>query len=258
VGNATLAAAEGGAFSGEVRAATNALRQRLAGLLQAQTLCRRYPSLTGRRIDTRRLCRFETGDTQIFMRETLGLQTDTAVQILADRSGSMASMRRKGKAAAPRPIEVAHASCYATALALERVPGVVVAAAAFPGEAEHDVIVMARFAERIGRLAGRFASLEASGGTPMAEAMLWAAGELLAQPNARRIMLVVTDGAYDEAVGQAMVARIEHAGIEALGIGIQCDVSHLFARSRRISAIGELPAAMFELLLKAIQRPIVP
>ena len=244
-------------FSAEVKAATNALLQRLAGLLQAETLCRRYPAVTGRRIDTRRLCRFEAGDARIFVREVAGLKTDTAVQILVDRSGSMGSSRAKGKARTPRPIEVARASCYATALALQQVPGVSVAAAAFPGNGDHEVMVMAQFAQRIDRQAGRFASLEARGGTPMAEAMLWAAGELLVQREARRILLVTTDGAYDEALGQAMVARLERAGIEALGIGIHCEVSNIFVRSRRIAAIGELPPAMFELLLEAMQRPVV-
>jgi len=250
-----LASAEGAAFSTEVKAATNALRQRLAGLLQAQTLCRRYPAMVGRRIDTRRLCRFEAGDPRVFVRETVGLQTDTAVQILVDRSGSMGSSRTRKKSATARPIEMARAACYATALALQQIPGVAVAAAAFPGDADHDVIVMGQFARRIDRQADRFAALEAGGGTPMAEAMLWGAGELLAQRNSRRLLLLATDGAYDEDLGRAMVLRLERAGIEALGIGIHCDVSHLVARSRQISVIAELPGAMFELLLEAIEHP---
>ena len=257
-GMASGAASAGGeavAFSTEVKAATNALRQRLAGLLQAQTLCRRYPAVVGRRIDTRRLSRFEAGDPRIFVRETVGLQTDTAVQILVDRSGSMGSSRSRMNSGAPRPIEVARAACYATALALQQVPGVAIAAAAFPGDGEHDVIVMGEFAQRIDRQAGRFALLEAGGGTPMAEAMLWGAGELIARGNPRRILLVATDGAYDEDLGRAMVLRLERAGIEALGIGMHWDVSHLFVRSREISTIGELPRAMFELLLEAIKHP---
>lgn len=246
---------EGAAFSSEVKAATNALRQRLPGLLQAQTLCRRYPAVVGRRIDTRRLCRFEAGDARVFVRETVGLQTDTAVQILVDRSGSMSSSRSRKKTGAPRPIEVARAACYATSLALQQVPGVAVAAAAFPGDRDQDVIVMGQFSQRIDRHAGRFAALEAGGGTPMAEAMLWGAGELLAQRHPRRILLVATDGAYDEALGRLMVARLEQAGIEVLGIGIDCGVSQLFARSREISAIAELPGAMFGLLLEAMRTP---
>ena len=259
-GNASVVeppSAEGAAFSTEVKAATNALRQRLAGLLQAQTLCRRHPAVVGRRIDTRRLCRFEAGDPRVFVRETVGLQTDTALQILVDRSGSMGSSRTRKNSGAARPVEVARAACYATALALQQVPDVAVAAAAFPGDADHDVIVMGQFARRIDRQAGRFAALEAGGGTPMAEAMLWGAGELLAQRNSRRLLLVATDGAYDEDLGRAMVRRLERAGIETLGIGILCDVSQLFARSRHISAIGDLPAAMFELLQEAIQHRVL-
>lgn len=254
-GGVALAVAEGGSFSAEVKVATNALRQRLAGLLQAETLCRRYPAVTGKRIDTRRLCRVEAGDARIFVREVRGLKTDTAVQILVDRSGSMGSSRGATKSRTPRPIEVARASCYATALALKQVPGVMVAAAAFPGGQDSEVIVLAQFDERVDRQAVRFASLEASGGTPMAEAMLWGAARLLEQRQSRRILLVTTDGAYDEELGRTMAARLQLAGIEPLGIGIHCDVSHLFARSRQIATVDDLPQATFEVLLEAIQRP---
>jgi hypothetical protein len=40
-----------------------------------------------------------------------------------------AAIAARGKSGTPRPIEVARASCYATALALKQVPGVMVAAA---------------------------------------------------------------------------------------------------------------------------------
>ncbi|HEV2978775.1 MAG TPA: hypothetical protein VG425_14440 [Casimicrobiaceae bacterium] len=243
---------EGAAFAREVKVATQALRQRLSGLLQAEALCRSYPAMTGRRIDTRRLGRLEAGEARIFRRHVAGRRTDTAVQILIDRSGSMGSARGRGRNGAPRPIEVARASCFATALALAPVPGVVVAAAAFPGHGSDEVAVMARFHQRVDRNAARFASLEASGGTPLAEALLWGAGELFGQRHARRILLVATDGAYDPELGQAMRVRLDAAGIETLGIGIHCDVSHLFARSRPILSLADLPAAMFDLLLEAI------
>ncbi|MGE5813418.1 MAG: hypothetical protein ACM36C_02930, partial [Acidobacteriota bacterium] len=114
-------AVEAVVFAQEVKAATNALRQRLAGLLQAQTLCRRYPAATGKRLDARRLARIAAGEARIFVREMAGLQTDTAVQLLLDRSGSMGSARGRSKTSAGRPIEVARACGYATALALQQV-----------------------------------------------------------------------------------------------------------------------------------------
>jgi cobaltochelatase CobT len=245
-------AAEGAAFALEAKAASNALRHRLAGLLQAATLCRRYPAPTGLRIDTRRLALIEAGAVRIFARHMAGLMTDTAVQLLIDRSGSMGSSRGRDRAGTARPIELARAACYATALALMQIPGIAVAAAAFPGHGENEVAVLAQFQERVDRQVSRFASLEAGGGTPLCEALLWSAAELLLQRQARRILLVATDGAYDADLGQAMTARLAAAGIETLGIGIHCDVSHLFARSRAIVAVADLPQAMFDLLLEAI------
>jgi cobaltochelatase CobT len=245
--------ASGAAFALEVKTATNALRQRLSGLLQAQTLCRYYPAVTGRRIDPRRLGRVETGEARLFVRAMAGLAIDTAVQILIDRSGSMGASRGREKARVPRPIEVARAACYATALALQTVPGIGVAAATFPGHGKEEVAVLTQFHERVDRHAARFASLEAGGGTPLGEAMLWGAGELLNRPQPRRILLLATDGAYDTQLGKMMTARLNAAGIETLGIGIHCDLSHLLVRSRTVATIADLPQAMFDLLLEALR-----
>ena len=244
--------ADAAAFALEAGAAVNALRQRLAGLLQAEALCRHYPAMTGRRIDARRIGRIEAGEQRLFRREAAGCTTDTAVQILVDRSGSMGARRGRHTACASRPIEVARAACYAATRALNDLPGVAVAAAAFPGRGESEIAVLVQFGERVDRQKARFASLEAGGGTPLAESMLWAAGELLRRRTVRRILLVATDGAYDQGLARAMTSRLGEAGIEALGIGVLCEVSHLFARSRSIAAIDALPQAMFELLLDTL------
>ena len=201
----------------------------------------------------RRLGRIEAGEARIFRRETVGLQTDTAVQILIDRSGSMGSIARaRLHRRGPGPSRLRGHRASPPPRRSRMYPALAVAAAAFPGHGEAEVAVMARFHQRVDRHAARFASLEAGGGTPLAEAMLWGAGELFGARHARRILLVATDGAYDAELGRAMRARLDAAGIETLGIGIHCDVSHLFARSRPIVDLGELPQAMFDLLLEAI------
>ena len=112
------------------------LRQRLAGLLQAETLCRRYPAVAGRRIDTRRLCRIEAGDARIFVREVAGLKTDTAVQILVDRSGSMGSSRGQREVRSPASDRSGAGVllCHRTRAAAGA--GRIVAAAAFPGNGD--------------------------------------------------------------------------------------------------------------------------
>ena len=251
-------AAEGAQFAHEVSAATHALRQRLAGLLQTQTLCRRYPAPTGRRIDTRRLGRIEAGEARLFRRERAGLQTDTAVQILIDRSGSMGSSRGRDRVGAPRPIEVARASCFATAMALAQLPGVAVAAAAFPGQGEARGRGHGAFRRARDRQAARFASLEAGGGTPLAEALLWGAAQLFAQRQARRILLVATDGAYDVELGRAMRTRLDGPASRPWASAFIATCQHLFVHSRRIVALGDLPQAMFDLLLEAIGRACFP
>lgn len=255
---ATPGLADAAAFALGAGAAVNALRHRLAGLLQTEALCRHYPAMTGRRIDARRIGRSEAGEQRLFRREAAGRTTDSAVQILVDRSGSMGTCRGRDRACAARPIEVARAACYATARALKDLPGVAAAAAAFPGHAEGEIAVLARFDERVDRQKARFASLEAGGGTPLAEAMLWAAGELLGRRAARRVLLVATDGAYDQGLARTMISRLGEAAIDTLGIGILCEVSHLFTRSRSITTLDELPQAMFELLLEALAASLAP
>jgi cobaltochelatase CobT len=229
-------------FSDDVRASANALIQRIAGLLQAQTMTRFAPSFSGRRIDARRLYRLPMGDTRLFRRRTVGERADTVIQICLDRSGSMDGS----------DIEIARAACFACALAMQSFQGVSVAVAAFPG-VESDVVQVTSFDERVERCAARFCALDASGGTPMVEAMLWAACELLRQRRPRRLLLLVTDGQYDGSRGQHMVASLRAAGIETIGIGIGCAVSHLFERSRAIAHIADLPSAMFSLLLDALK-----
>jgi cobaltochelatase CobT len=156
-------------FQFDVRSATNALRQRTAGLLQSESLCRRVPAMSGRRLEAKRVYRARNGDGRIFRRVAVGIATDTAIQVLVDRSGSTGG----------GVIEIAREACYAIGLAMQNVSGVTTAVAAFPGEQENQLLRLSTFGERIERVAQRFACLEAGGGTPMAEAMLWGAGELL-------------------------------------------------------------------------------
>lgn len=230
-------------FQFDVRSATNALRQRTAGLLQSESLCRRLPAMSGRRLDAKRLYRVRNGDGRIFGRVEEGIATDTAIQVLVDRSGSTDG----------RVIEIAREACYAIGLAMQNVAGVTTAIAAFPGPQEDQLIRLSVFGERIERHAARFATLEAGGGTPMAEAMLWGAGELLGQAKPRRLLLVVTDGAYQPQRCRRMLDVLGAVGIEVFGIGINFDVAHLFPIHRSIDSVDRLAQAMFDLLMEALR-----
>lgn len=232
-------------FAARTVAASTAMRQRIIGLLQDRAATKEIVSTSGKRINIRRLAGVACGDFRVFRQRIQGLKTESAVQILVDRSDSMSEGGR---------IAVAREACFATAYALQGISGVSVAVAAFPGTASA-VKTVCGFEERAERNASRFESLQPGGGTPMAEAMLWGAGELLAQRKRRRLLLVITDGAYYADVGRAMVARLADSGVEALGIGIACDPAPIFPLHRAIVQVEQLPSAMFELLYEALKAP---
>ena len=231
-------------FELHVKGTTNALRQRIAGLLQAVSRCRQTHTMAGRKIDAKKLAGISSGDFQVFKKRIEGIKTETAVQIVVDRSGSMSGA----------PIVVAREACFATALAMQSVPGVSVAVTAFPGGGGTSVMRLSDFGQRVERQIAGFESLNASGGTPLVEAMLWGASQLLSQNKPRRLLLVLTDGGYDGPRGKSMVQRLTRNGIECAGVGIGCDVAHLFQLYRVIADVRELPQAMFEVLFEALKR----
>ncbi|MFN3786769.1 MAG: hypothetical protein ACK4RS_08020, partial [Thiothrix sp.] len=97
--------------------------------------------------------------------------------------------------------------------------------------------------------------LIAGGGTPMAEAMLWAGSELLAVNRQRRILLVLTDGDYDSAMASAAIRALGRLSVECAGIGIlHSGVAAIFPVHRAISDIDALPRCMFDLLLEMMRQ----
>ncbi|MFO1402617.1 MAG: hypothetical protein U1F30_15630 [Steroidobacteraceae bacterium] len=102
------------------------------------------------------------------------------------------------------------------------------------------------------------------------EAILWAHERLLARPEQRRILLVVSDGVpLDEATLSAnpgdylerhlrsVIAWIEACSpVELLAIGIGHDVTDYYARAIRISDVEQLGAAMLEQLTALFTAPL--
>jgi len=94
------------------------------------------------------------------------------------------------------------------------------------------------------------------------EALLWARDRLLARPEARRIMMVISDGApVDDTTSSAnggsylerhlreVIAEIENkTPIELLAIGIGHDVTRFYRRAITISDVEQLGGAMMEQL----------
>lgn len=231
---------------GEVRQATAQLRARLAGLVQASRHKTSHPRRTGRRVDRKALSRIARCDSRIFTSREEKADVNTAVMVLLDRSGSMHGSK----------IEVARQSVLASALAMEAIDGVSVAAAAFPGVASWDgVVSLTNFGQSPRRTAHKY-GLGSSGGTPLTEALYWAAYQLHSRPEPRKILIVATDGdPNDGSTTSVAIKRLEDSGVEVLGLGILYGgVQRYFSEHQTIKSLPELPQALFGMLQKKLTR----
>lgn len=220
---------------------SNALRQRLAGLLQAQEYKSATLSRRGR-LATDRLYRLSTGNPKIFRKEAIANGLSVAAHILLDASYSM-----EGEA-----IMLARQACFAAAKALYSIKGVSPAVTVFPANSEGGVYSVLKHGEN---LTDRF-KVEACGGTPLAPALWWVAQDLYPLSETRKIIVVVTDGVPEnpDAV-EAAIKRITALGIELYGIGIEMQgVKRFFRNNRVITGLAELAPAIFGLLQNTLLR----
>lgn len=82
----------------------------------------------------------------------------------------------------------------------------------------------------------------------MTGALWFAAADLLARKEERKVILALTDGEPDKwDSAAAIIAKAGAAGIELIGIGIQQDVHRLFPAAIRIASVGDLKAELFRI-----------
>lgn len=214
------------------------LRARLANRLHADSRTKTGHSRRGSKIDPKRLIHAAKGDPRIFQTYREGVTVDTAVMLLADTSGSMSGPR----------IAVTDQALFATAAAMETMPGVKVAVMAFPGNQ-----LVLPFGQRVRHAEQRF-RLSAGGGTPMAEGVRVATRLLQRRAEPRKLLIVLTDGEPDSVPNtRAALLATQFLGIETLGIGIQTrSVERLFERREVIQEVTQLPEKMLALLSSTI------
>lgn len=232
----------------ECAGATNALRERLLALLQAQTQSRSRLRSTGTRIKGSRLHRIAAGDPRVFIHRARRQQRDTSVLLLVDRSGSM-----KDRVGQSTKIELATISALAVAMALDGQSGMKVGVAGFPGRAEA-VVPLSGIGDSIRASAGRYAALTADGGTPMAPALWWALDKISAATTSRKVLLVVTDGKPSQhELCRRIIGLAPRLGVEVHGLGVGTEsVRDLFAASCVIQSARELPQAVFGMLQQSL------
>lgn len=252
-----------------VKATSGGVRAQLQGLVQASQDQPTGAQRRGTRLDGQRLTRALFGETRIFDRHVERVQPNAAIHLLGDCSGSMKrvvatpSSPINGEEAAPARtyLDIALEASMALALALEGIRGCNPAVSAFPGPAAHGggnpvrVYELLRHGQKVRQAADKFV-LQASGGTPMAEGMMYAIVELLQQREEKKILMVVTDGQPEKPERvQNLVARCLASGITVIGIGIGTEaagVSQLFPISTVINDIKDLRGALFGIVRKEL------
>jgi hypothetical protein len=148
-----------------------------------------------------------------------------------------------------RRIDLAWEAAIALTLALEAIPGVNPGITAFPGEQGEATRVFRVLPHgvRLSSVQDRLVT-DLDGSTPLAEALLYGASELLATRESRKILLVLTDGIPDDLdAAIARVREIRETGIEVHGIGLAIEVDRVFGPSVTISDLGELRKSLFNL-----------
>jgi len=234
----------------EARANSNRLRAQLTGLVQSAREEARWSKRAGRRLDRSRLHRLAIGDTRVFVAVNEHQAPNTAVHLLVDVSDSM------GETVAPTNLtrcRLALDSAVALSVALESIRGVNPAVTAFPGINAY-VQVLQRHGERVARVAGRFGQ-HPRGGTPMYEALWYAAAQLMLQKEPRKLLIVLTDGDPSRPANvKRLVGELEsRGGIEIFGVGIATMVvKSLFRSYRVINDVRELRTALFEIARAAL------
>jgi len=226
-----------------VRQATTALRTRLQALLQSTRSVRNHNGYVGR-LDMHKLHELSTGNAAIFLKKGIRSGINTAVHILLDASGSMDKDRR---------MTLACHACYAVASVLHAVRGVNLGVTVFPGnDGSQTVSPILRHGQN---MHDWFLVLP-TGGTPMDAALWWVWQKMYSLQEARKIVLVITDGAPNAYFDtQKAINALTDFGLEVYAVGIMEDsVLALFPQgnSRVIHDIRELAPAVFQVLHPAL------
>jgi Mg-chelatase subunit ChlD len=147
-------------------------------------------------------------------------------------------------------IGLASQCCFAVAKSLHQA-GVSVAITAFPGDSGLSVVPILRHGDKIHTQVQPMTK----GLTPMGEALWWVLQCLVSLREERKIVLIITDGVADRiTVVQDAIKTATAIGTEIYGIGIDApQIGQILPRSsRNISALQELPQAIFSLLGNAL------
>lgn len=232
--------------------ATSRMRAKLMGMLQSVKREPECYGTTGHKFAVNRLVNMATGDPRVFKKRVEAVSINTAVVIMLDASGSMASNNR---------MDVARDSAFALHHTLKGIGGVAALSAAFDLDMDSEdtppIQLLCTWGEKP---APENFSIWPGDYTPTPWALWYARAQLLQRPEPRKICLLVTDGepyGWDgiEADTVAATKRLEKDGIEIAAIGIKLPaVATYWTNNRVVHSIEELPQAMFGVMNALLTR----
>lgn len=214
------------------------LRAQLTGFLQSQTKARNSHREYGSRFDSKRIARAVSGERRIWKHKTKKELVDTSVHILLDKSGSMGGHTQI----------VANNATLSLAMAISQVPKADVAVSIFPGVSLSAVSPVIKRNVPVRPKLESFA-VPSSGGTPMGEAMFFAAQELAnVSTKNRKVLIVITDGEPNNSDLVAYINRLIEPEIDVYAIGIgDSSVRYHFRNHQVINRVEDLQNALFDL-----------
>ena len=210
------------------------LHGQIGRLLVSEEVHRRTHHETSGRLDRRALVRMRAGALDVFSQRDDTPGMDTALLVLIDGSSSMANDVYASTGTVSR-MAIAQTAAWHIARAAEAA-NAKVAVVAFHtrfdqlSTRDHDhktgamLTVVKPFAVPMDSCAAALGSVSPNAYTPLAPAIMGAAG-ILAEVNAtRHICMVLTDGEcdYGEAAVVAACQLAEDMGVEVVGVGMDC------------------------------------
>jgi cobaltochelatase CobT len=230
-------APSGQAALARVRGESAKLTARLQGLVEAHQMAKNRTVRRGRALSPTALHRAAVGDDRVFLRKDSLVVPNTALHLIVDLSGSMCGFQDS----------IALDAAMALALALEPMRGVSCAVTAFPSlnGRDNQVTRILSHGDSVARNAGAFVQY-GRGGTPMTGALWFAAADLLARREERKVIMTLTDGGPDDFdSAKEMVGKATAAGIEMIGVGIATRVDRLFPVAITIGSVTDLKGELF-------------
>jgi Mg-chelatase subunit ChlD len=244
------------------------LHGQIGRLLVSEEVHRKTHHETSGRLDRRALVRMRAGALDVFSQRDDTPGMDTALLILVDGSSSMDAPVYAGTGTVSR-MAIAQTAAWHIARAAEAA-NAKVAVVAFHTRFDqlrqrtHDnptgaaLTVVKPFAAPMDGCAAALGSVGAYAYTPLAPAILGAAG-MLAEVNAtRHILMVLTDGECDygnDAV-TAACALAQDTGVETVGVGMACDeVTRAFPPrySVNVTDLGQLASTGLGVLVAMLE-----